>query len=459
MGRRRAHAHRGVHVWKGESPLATGRAEIGEAREVIVDLIEVRLKSQRENRVGVVRVDEVVGNDVRWLAKPFSGEVCEDLWQGKPHPFFISHFTGCFHDQGGVIGWSDGEAGILWFADAVESAIPEVSVECIHAARFAHQKRVNRHRLEVEMTGGLADFLRRLRVQQLDELWQWQRGNEMSGRMYDRADLDAGDAIFFIKDAGHWRVREKFRTAIRQRTGEATRERLCAVAGIVERLETKCALDGVAGFGEVEFFEKVFEHIDRREPRHLPTDKLSGKLLRVNPPVAVGEVLEEKLVKRRSIQLDQCRLCIGTEWTRAKARFQLGEEKTDQAAAECERWDASENVASAQWIMIEATAPFDVGIQWNFDAFAAHRLAAGGENFGIECMQHVHAEIIPISAESMASGESAELRFLFDDCDARPELKRGVRRVETANAAAENGQSGSGHAVGEGRNVDCFFQS
>jgi len=66
----------------------------------------------------------------------------------------------------------------------------------------------------------------------------------------------------------------------------------------VESFKTECSFGGVAGFGEFELFEEVFEDVDSREAGHFPPDEFSRKVAGVEAPIAVGEFLEEKFVER-----------------------------------------------------------------------------------------------------------------------------------------------------------------
>ena len=71
------------------------------------------------------------------------------------------------------------------------------------------------------------------------------------------------------------------------------------------------------------------------------------------------------------------------------------------------KWDAREDVAPAEWVVVETAAPFDLGMEWDFDAFGSHRLATGGIDFCIEGVEHVDSEVEPVSSEVMACGEAA----------------------------------------------------
>ena len=64
-----------MHIWIGKGSLAASGAEIGKAREVIFDHLEVSIKAESENRVCVFGVDKVVFYHFLWKAEVFFFEV------------------------------------------------------------------------------------------------------------------------------------------------------------------------------------------------------------------------------------------------------------------------------------------------------------------------------------------------------------------------------------------------
>ena len=203
--------------------------------------------------------------------------------------------------------------------------------------------------------------------------------------------------------------------------------------------EAEGAIDGVTRFGEVEFFEEVFEDVDGGEPWHFAANKFGREVAWVDAPVAVGEVFEEEFVEGRAVEFDEGGFSIGALWARGEAGFEFGQKEAREATSESEGGDASEDVAPTKGVVVELAAPFDVGFEGDFDALCAHRFFAGGEDVFIEGVEHVDAEVEPVAVELMARGESAELRLFFVEGDLRSSFECFVSGVEATNTAAKDG--------------------
>ena len=133
----------------------------------------------------------------------------------------------------------------------------------------------------------------------------------------------------------------------------------------------------------------------------------------MNTPVAVGELLEEKFVKCRAVELTQSGLGIGAGGPPAPPAFDLREQQTGKAAHQGKRRNPRKNVPAAQRIVVEFSMPLDMGLQWHLDALLSHGTCASGEDFFIKSVQHMNTQIIPVATPLVAGSQSTWLRLFF----------------------------------------------
>jgi len=157
-------------------------------------------------------------------------------------------------------------------------------------------------------------------------------------------------------------------------------------------------------------------------------------------PVAVGEVTEEELVEGVAVELDEGGFGVIAGSEVAEAGLEFGDEESGEAAGEGEGRDAGEDVAAAEGVVVDFATPLDVGFKGDLGALGAHGIGAGLEDFLIEGVEHVDAEVEPIAAEVVTGGEASELGFLFKQADVCAEFEGGVGGVESAGSAAKDGE-------------------
>ena len=81
-----------------------------------------------------------------------------------------------------------------------------------------------------------------------------------------------------------------------------------------------------------------------------------------------------------------------------------------------------------------------MGLEGDFEALVSHGIGASLEDFLIKGVEHMDAEVEPVSAEVMARGESAEAGFFFKKGDACPEFEGGVSGVKSTGSATEDSE-------------------
>jgi len=79
-----------------------------------------------------------------------------------------------------------------------------------------------------------------------------------------------------------------------------------------------------------------------------------------------------------------------------EAGVDLGDEEAEETASEGEGRDAREDVTATEWVVVDFSAPADVGFEGDFDTFVAHGFLTGVEDFLVEGMKHVYAEVEPV---------------------------------------------------------------
>lgn len=100
----------------------------------------------------------------------------------------------------------------------------------------------------------------------------------------------------------------------------------------MESLKAEGAFSGVAGFGEPEFFEEVFEDIDGGKAGHFSADELGGEIAGVDAPVAVGKVAEEEFVEGVAVEFDEGGFGVVAGGEVAEAGLELGDEEAGETA-------------------------------------------------------------------------------------------------------------------------------
>ena len=218
-------------------------------------------------------------------------------------------------------------------------------------------------------------------------------------------------------------------------------------AGVMKSLEAQRAFGDIAGLGEVQLFEEVLENIDPGEARHLAAHKFGGEVARMDAPVAMSELLEEVFVERGTVEFDERAFGIVSGWAGRETRFDFSEEEASEATSEGDWWDASEDVASPEWIVVKFAPPSDVRFKRDFNALGPHGVFAGRKNFFIESVEHMHSKVEPVAVKLMTRSEAAVAGSLLKESHFGSELKSLMSAIETTRSAAENGESRGGHVV------------
>ena len=176
------------------------------------------------------------------------------------------------------------------------------------------------------------------------------------------------------------------------------------------------------------FGECFLQHVHGAESGHLRRDEGRRQFARMNAPVTVGEVLEEKFVERRSVKLDERFLGV----LRNPGNEGLAELRVKQAEGvehELEERDAADHVLKLERVAIEASSPADFRVEFDGDALVAHQFHDVLVYLPVEFMEHVAAHVIPVLAALVRGGETARTGIFFDQRhrDARTaENARGV---------------------------------
>lgn len=199
------------------------------------------------------------------------------------------------------------------------------------------------------------------------------------------------------------------------------------------------AFDGVdVAVLDPDFGEDLFDDIDGGEPRHFGRDEFGVEFRGGEAPVAVGEVAEEEPVEWGSVELDECFLGV-LRLFREDFVPELGGEEAGDAADEGKWGDPADHVAELERVAVEGTGPADFGVEGDLDAFLAHDIVADVlEDFAVEFVEHVHAEVVPVTATQVAGGETAWAIGFFDDSDVVAALGEGSGGVETGGAGSEH---------------------
>ena len=127
--------------------------------------------------------------------------------------------------------------------------------------------------------------------------------------------------------------------------------------------------------------------------------------------------------------------------------FDFSEEEASEATSEGDRWDASENVASPQWIVVKFAPPSDVRFEGDFNALCPHRIFASRKDFFVEGVEHVNSKVKPVAVKLMPRSESAEGGRFLEESHFGSQLKSLMSAIETTRSAAENGERSGGHVV------------
>ena len=184
--------------------------------------------------------------------------------------------------------------------------------------------------------------------------------------------------------------------------GEVPGHRLRTGAGVVQRLLMQGAVHGAdASVFDAKAGELFLDHVHGTETRHLSGDEGSAQLARMDAPVAVGEVFEEELIQRMTVEHDERFLGV-LRHPGAEAALDLCSEKPKHIIHECEKRDASEHIAALEWIAIESPSPADFGIELHWDALISHDAADVLPDLLVKLVQHVAAHVIPVSITLMA---------------------------------------------------------
>lgn len=151
-----------MHVRVAEGTLAAGGAEIGDRCDPVHDILEVGLEAETEDWVSLRGVEDVPFRDEVARYDVFRFEVRHDAvahFRGGI-PFVIAFLAGGFDDEDAVVRRVDGEAGILWFTDAVEDAVAVIDVEAVDAFRFADEEAVDGDGFVAQVAAAGADGFR-----------------------------------------------------------------------------------------------------------------------------------------------------------------------------------------------------------------------------------------------------------------------------------------------------------
>jgi len=123
------------------------------------------------------------------------------------------------------------------------------------------------------LVGGGQDFGRWSGVERADEVGERQGGNEEGILKSGWGMIGAGDFLVIVGNFGDGGVGVEVGSAFLEGGGEGAGKGFGAGGGVVEGFEAEGSLGGVAGFGEVKFFEEVLENVDGGEAGHFAADE------------------------------------------------------------------------------------------------------------------------------------------------------------------------------------------